>query len=145
MAPSLAPYRSLTQGGYSCPYCRTVQGGPGTIRPSLAWCCLANRGDVDGIVRCGDVKRGAVLAELVQASLSALFELSAGRTGRARIGNMQLRAVPPADAHPLPAAKRCLPDLRLKRAVILGQFGGELGEGETREVRRRDFEPPPGV
>src|SRR5262245_16315105 len=58
---------------------------------------------------------------------------------------MQLRAVPPADDHHLPAAKRCLPDLRPKRAVILGQFGGELGEAEAGEVRRRDFEPPPGV
>jgi hypothetical protein len=52
--------------------------------------------------------------------------------------------LPADDQHP-PAVKRRLPDLRLKRAVITGQLRGNLGEGEAREVRHPDFEPPPGI
>src|SRR5215813_4938696 len=173
--------------------------GPGAVLVSLRRTVLARRvlvpglvllaslAEIDGVARCSDVKRGAVLAEFHQASVRAFFELRtewicgarvgdvqhrpvllarvaevdgvagrgdveadailaeleptgvppyefpAERVGGACVGDVQRRAIPPADDHHLLTVKRRLPDLRLKRAVISGQLGGDAIQGEVLE------------
>src|SRR5690349_1323658 len=71
------------------------------------------------------------------------LEFRAERVGGAGVGDVELRAVRPADDHHLPAVNRCLLDLRPMRAVA--EPGGPLGDGEFLECLRGVLEPPAGV
>src|SRR5262249_24407007 len=100
---------------------------------------------------CGDVKRDVVLAEHHPDGEPPL-EVRAERVSGAGVGDLELRAVQPADDHHLLAVNRSLPDLRLKGAVmtqhlIIGQrvIPGVLGDGLSLEALPEKPGPRAGV